>query len=237
MPLTHDLLLTITAMTLAHLLADFVFQTTYMVKNKEKPHVFAMHIIVVGVTTWIALGGGLALAAAVASLHLITDVIKTHLLPKNLTTFVGDQLAHVLAIIGLALLAPETVANGIWAPYTQTLAPIAIMVSGLILTTRTGGFLIAALMEPYRGQGPSEGLPGAGQMIGLLERIMIFAMIFIGEPTGIGFLIAAKSILRFDIATKSQKAGEYVIIGTLASFAWAFGIAYITLYWLGLAQP
>ena len=58
---------------------------------------------------------------------------------------------------------------------------------------------------------------------------MILLLVMIGEPAGIGFLIAAKSVLRFDTATKEQKAGEYVIIGTLASFAWALAAAHATM--------
>jgi hypothetical protein len=53
-------------------------------------------------------------------------------------------------------------------------------------------------------------------------------MVMIGEPADIGFLIAAKSILRFDTVKKNQKISEYVIIGTLASFGWALIAAFAT---------
>ena len=48
------------------------------------------------------------------------------------------------------------------------------------------------------------------------------------QPDAIGFLIAAKSILRFnELARDSdRRASEYVIIGTLASFAWALAAAF-----------
>ena len=48
------------------------------------------------------------------------------------------------------------------------------------------------------------------------------------QAAGIGFLIAAKSVLRFETTSKDQKAGEYVIIGTLASFGWALLFGYAT---------
>ena len=66
-------------------------------------------------------------------------------------------------------------------------------------------------------------------MIGLLERALIFLMVLAGQPAGIGFLIAAKSVLRFDTASKDQRASEYVIIGTLASFGWALLVSFATL--------
>lgn len=58
-------------------------------------------------------------------------------------------------------------------------------------------------------------------MIGLLERGLIFALILLGQPGGVGLLIAAKSILRFGAVKDDRALSEYVIIGTLASFAWA----------------
>ena len=42
----------------------------------------------------------------------------------------------------------------------------------------------------------------------------------LGEFNAIGFVIAAKSILRFEYARDPAKS-ELVIIGTLASFGWA----------------
>ena len=59
-----------------------------------------------------------------------------------------------------------------------------------------------------------------------------------GEPTGIGFLIAAKSILRFaEIKDAIQrKVAEYTIIGTFLSFGWALLIAMLmrtaVQYWI-----
>ncbi len=69
-----------------------------------------------------------------------------------------------------------------------------------------------------------DGLKGGGARIGSLERAMIFLLIFINQPAGIGFLVAAKSILRFEEA-KNKKLAEYVLIGTLMSFSLAIAIA------------
>ncbi len=55
-------------------------------------------------------------------------------------------------------------------------------------------------------------------------------LVLAGEPDGIGFLIAAKSILRFNelAGDADRHVSEYVIIGTLASFAWAIATGYAT---------
>ena len=65
-------------------------------------------------------------------------------------------------------------------------------------------------------------LPNAGKLIGITERILTLTLIILGQYAAIGFIMAAKSILRFK-ETQTQKA-EYVLIGTMLSF----GIAIIT---------
>ena len=60
-----------------------------------------------------------------------------------------------------------------------------------------------------------------------------FLFIFIGQPTGIGFLVAAKSILRFEEA-KEQKLAEYVLIGSLLSFSTAIAMSAATRWAMGL---
>ena len=69
-----------------------------------------------------------------------------------------------------------------------------------------------------------------GQYIGWLERSLVMMFILIDQPTSIGFLIAAKSILRFaEIKDTSQrKVAEYIIIGTFLSFGWAILVAVLT---------
>jgi hypothetical protein len=57
---------------------------------------------------------------------------------------------------------------------------------------------------------------------------MLFLLI--NQPTGIGFLIAAKSILRFGEIKNAgeRKVAEYIIIGTFLSFGWALLISVLT---------
>ena len=55
-------------------------------------------------------------------------------------------------------------------------------------------------------------------------------LVLMGEPTGVGFLITAKSILRFgDVKESNQrKMTEYIIIGTFLSFSWALLVSALT---------
>ena len=74
----------------------------------------------------------------------------------------------------------------------------------------------------------NNGLRDGGRQIGLLERGLIFLFILTNLPVAVGFLIAAKSVLRFGTASRDQRTAEYVIIGTLASFGWAILAALAT---------
>ena len=53
----------------------------------------------------------------------------------------------------------------------------------------------------------------------------------------IGFLIAAKSVLRFGAVREEARLSEYVIIGTLASFGWAILMAIGTVMLLSALPP
>ena len=67
-------------------------------------------------------------------------------------------------------------------------------------------------------------------MIGQLERALVFLLIMMGQPAAVGFLITAKSIFRFgDIREHRQMMlAEYIIIGTLMSFAYGIFLSYLT---------
>ena len=55
----------------------------------------------------------------------------------------------------------------------------------------------------------------AGRLIGNIERILTLGLLFADKYEAIGFLLAAKSIIR----TRERKAdSEYILIGTLLSF-------------------
>ncbi len=70
-----------------------------------------------------------------------------------------------------------------------------------------------------------------------MERGLIFALVLLGQPQGVGLLIAAKSILRFGAVRDDRALSEYVIFGTLASFGWALIAAYATLAVLDHLPP
>jgi hypothetical protein len=219
---------TFALLLLAHTIADFVLQPHWMAARKAEPSILLLHSLIVLICAQVALGQFTALPLiGLAGAHLFIDGIKVHLLPRTLATFLGDQAAHIATITAVAAVWPDLASTGLWG--SQTWWPgVATLVAGAIITTRVGGFAVGFLMQRFTDAELPPGLTDGGRVIGLLERGMIFVLVQAGQPAGIGFLIAAKSILRFETTAKDQKASEYVIIGTLASFGWAMVAAYAT---------
>jgi len=259
---------TISALLVAHMVADFLLQTRWIIENKRGWIGFGLHVCIVAGTAVLALGGftlnaqlWMAIALVVLS-HAGLDAFKTFALPPkklqesadlDVWAFVLDQLGHLGVIVLAGICFPMAFAQGEWAwrlgEHGALFTQICLVVAGLIAATRMGGFLIEKFLArfpmpvlevkaaPEPGQGaqtpPDPGLKEGGVWIGLLERAVIFCLILIGQFTAIGFLLAAKSVLRFQYAHERSQS-EYVIIGTLTSFSWAAGIGLLTQWGLGL---
>jgi hypothetical protein len=234
---------TLAALLLAHVLADFVFQTHWMVTNKGTAKGLALHGAVVLATAIIVTGamtlGTILPLLWLTVLHIAIDAVKART-RRGLGPFLLDQAAHLATLAVLARWQPSLWTDGIWGGQTA-LPALMLILAGAIIATRAGGFAVGLLMEPFAAKLPAdvtaESLPGAGRVIGQLERGLIFALVLLGQPEGVGLLIAAKSILRFGAIKDDRALSEYVIIGTLASFGWALVAAYLTLALLPLLPP
>lgn len=107
---------------------------------------------------------------------------------------------------------------------------ILVLVAGAFVAVWIGGLVVGRLVAPYANQLKNEpGLTEGGRMIGYSERLLIYVFVLADAPAAIGFLVTAKSIFRFGEVTgeAKRKHAEYVIIGTLVSFAYAVTVSYL----------
>ena len=154
--------------------------------------------------------------------------------------WIGAQTAVAAALVALTA----------WAAPASSRVPVeaaalAVVAAGLIVTIEWGGALVGRAIKPFTdklyeepaaadgliGQrGLPQGFADGGKAIGRWERLLIFCFVLAGSTAAIGFLVTAKSILRFGEIKdgKSQKEAEYIIIGTLMSFGFALVAAYLT---------
>ena len=217
-----------------HVVADLILQTDDLVQHKNKLGFLLLHAAIHAVCTYIVLQAWTCWQAPlfVLIVHSLIDFVKQRFKKATATAFIVDQFTHVCSLLGFAWL----LVRFSWVPAFSGIGykPI-IVLAGFIATVQGSSFLVDKLAKRLMDENnlKLDGLINGGKLIGQLERSLIFLFIFIGHPEGIGFLVAAKSILRFEEA-KKQNLAEYILIGTLLSFSLAIALASVTKWALKL---
>ncbi len=220
---------------LAHLIGDFFLQSKASIRQKNTlkwraPHLyfhvvihFVLVLLLAGIEMW-------RQAAIIAGMHYIIDGCKLQFQNKKnkQVLFFVDQLLHLLVLISVVYFTLKT-------PMPEFSEQTLILLTFIIFLTRPASFIVAQAMSHWNekitlDEETNQSLPNAGQYIGIIERLLIFIFILIGQWGAIGFLMAAKSIFRFgDLTrTKDRRLTEYILIGTFLSFGTAIltGILY-----------
>lgn len=234
---------------LAHILGDFVFQPDRWVDHKRRKkhrssylyrhlgvHALALILLLQFNTTyWIGV-------CVILVTHFLIDLLKLNLEGRfhRGWLFGFDQAAHLLVIL-LVIYAYHpfkiTLGDAIFGP------AFLFLTIAILSVTFVSAILMKLLMSRWRlvEDRVEDSLPNAGRYIGMLERLFVFGFIILQQWQAIGWLIAAKSILRFsDLSrAKDRKLTEYVLIGTLLSFglAIAIGLLYLFILKLPAEQP
>jgi len=125
--------------------------------------------------------------------------------------------AHVLILYLMARILPGAwvfVRLGNWLGVTIG-AQALFVAFGYLTLSRPASVFVKLVLSHLRGSGAEE-TDGAGQIIGIIERLIIFTLGLSGQYAAIGFMIAAKSVARFE-KFKEKDFAEIYIVGTLAS--------------------
>jgi hypothetical protein len=213
---------------LAHLLTDFILQPSSWIadrmKNKHRSGKLYLHALITALTAYVFAGlwSNLWIFVIVLISHLLIDLWKSYM-PGKAAYFIIDQLLHLLVLLFLWAGIYERWTD--LAEYGKELylnSQVLAIMAGYIMMIWPLGILIGMATERWRNVPGvnTDGLAKAGMWIGFFERFLIFTFILTGQYTAIGFLIAAKSVLRFnDKGNNTQRKTEYVLIGTLMSFS------------------
>lgn len=211
----------------AHVLGDFLFQTDWLARNKHRFGILLLHVAIHGLLAWLVVAQWSlwCLPLIVVVGHGLLDFIKKFV-PDTATTFAIDQALHVALLGALAFFLHRA---GI-APAIGIFYKPFVWIAGFFAVVLGSGFPVAKVAKRLIEENnlSVDGLKSGGKLIGQLERTLIFLLMIIGQAAGIGFLVAAKSILRFEEAKKQQLA-EYVLIGTLLSFSLAIALSFLTI--------
>ena len=213
------------SLVMAHIIGDFYLQTDKCCKQKEtrkfKSWFLYVHAIILGLLSWIMVPscnfGLWALLIAVS--HFAIDAVKIHC-PKGLWSFAIDQLLHLGILITISNIyepAKELPLRMIDCSGSGPFS-IPLLILAILLCMKPANILIKLILEKYQvGESEScDNIKNAGALIGNLERILTIVFVLLGQFEAIGFIVAAKSILRFK-DTDTAKT-EYVLAGTFLSF-------------------
>lgn len=218
----------------AHIVADFYLQSHKMCMHKMQlqtghgwmcqighafMHGLLAYIFVLDWTNWL-------LPLLVFVSHLIIDILKDICLSKiqykpndvrsnwECVLFVIDQALHIL-VIWMLLKYVDIAANTAICNILDT--KIMSYVVAYLIVVKPTSILIGKFTQRWQNVlSDSKGLQDAGMWIGYAERILALTFMLLGTYEALGFLIAAKSLLRFQ--ETDTKRTEYVLIGTLLSF-------------------
>lgn len=235
----------------SHLLTDFYFQPTSWViqkcAKKEKAWQLYVHASVAGFLAslcsfFIGVDSFVVLFFLVAIPHFLIDLWKLYQ-PQTSFYYLLDQAMHFIHLVLIFFIfSKQTIFMNVIFNEAFFLKALIVII-GWVLLWQPAGITIGKLTKKYRDEideaDKGTSLPEAGKMIGLLERTLIFILILQGQLGAVGFLIAAKSILRYSDHEKVNnpiRLSEYVIIGTMMSFLAAILVGLTCTHLIGLVE-
>jgi len=214
---------TLIALFFAHVLADYGLQWRWLATNKDRGWVLVLHVGIVAVATALAVGHLTAWPVYLLALvHLLVDLAKSRLMPDGIVAHLGDQAAHLLTIVAIALVAPDLWATGFWAKTPPIVPQLMLIAAGAVYASWAGQFVVATVLGSGLG---ADGLRPRGRMTGLAERALVYGAILIGQPLAAALVFAVKGLTGLRARPEIGPARDRLILGTLASFAWAFAVA------------
>lgn len=226
----------------AHLFVDFIIQTKEIADNKLDISKIVIHgMWVFSVTFIVSILSGfwswniLIPILLIAVSHSVIDFLKARIESKieckwRWLSFTTDQILHITIIIISIIVFYPSLKSDYLLQISELLHGDELLkiLSFLILITFGGSYFTTAVCKAFgsNGEKPDNSLNKAGRYIGILERSIISASILVGRFEIIGFLIAAKSIIRHP-EKSNKKFAEYFLVGTFTSFIWAALITYL----------
>lgn len=218
---------------IGHLLSDYFFQSDKNAKEKNengfKSTFILKHALITFLCSWILSFdiNFVFCSLGITITHYLIDGLKNTLNISKYSFFI-DQILHIMFIILFVFLFEKYFINHKIIDINIEIKWVFIIFSYL-LCLKPANIMIKEIMKISNIKLPTNNnteLENAGKLIGSLERILVLTLVLLNQFEAIGFLIAAKSILRYKENDTTKT--EYVLIGTMASFAIAIvlGIMY-----------
>ena len=216
-----------------------------------------IHVLITFICSWLFsfMIGFWWAALLIALLHGLVDGLKS-LFNRVPWVFFIDQLLHIVIISSVSVLYNSTLWVECFSPSLNTVvyflpewveSPVVLWATAFVFCIKPANFFIKEVLsnahisiptsktDPDGGSisidklGSAEDLLNAGRVIGIVERTLTLTFVLLGQYEAVGFLLAAKSILRFN--ERATERSEYVLTGTLLSFGMAIMVG-VLVKWL-----
>ncbi|WLG94962.1 hypothetical protein [Pseudomonas sp. FP198] len=231
---------------LAHVLLDFwvssywTIETSASRKQKVVFHLvtFGVYFVVFSLLMILSRENGAFAwkAGLMMSTAKLLTLIQTPTSFKSpIWALLARQTVLIASLVTIWLLSESNAAH-IQGSLAELITTANITIGlAYVLMLRPASALIGTILNPWIKEIDTGGsLTNAGTLIGYLERILILTFVLLEQWEAVGFLLTAKSILRFNEIqnAKVRSISEYVLLGTLLSFTLSIGtgllVAYIT---------
>jgi len=229
----HEPVMSTAAITLfirlliAHVTGDFIFQqkswVTHRSLKKWKSGYIYANAGIIALLSWLLSGyyHVWILPVLIFIFHASVDIAKSYARDNHLT-FTIDQLIHLAATISVTILYLNIANAELSFGWLFSNLHLWTTIAAYLIVMWPMGIIIAMITRKWQAESETgDGLKDAGRYIGILERLLILTFVILNQFSAIGFLVAAKSVLRFgDIRDgNNRKGAEYILIGTMISFA------------------
>ncbi len=220
----------------AHFIGDFYLQPRTWIENRHARGIKAsalykhslIHFLLATLTLYIA---GMGMVSAImwglliALTHWLIDWAKSG--HHSLSAFILDQVAHIVAIVTVSAFITGVTAAQVSEMAATLVQPDTLLyILGYIVVLNPASILIAQVLARHTkvlASAENQSLGDAGRWIGYVERVLALSFILVGQYTGLGFLVATKTVFRVGDLSKAKdmRLTEYMMLGTLFSFALA----------------
>lgn len=224
---------------IGHFLGDYYFQTDASVENQTRATIVQHGLIYTIVQLLVILpffNWAVFIAALIISVtHFVIDYVKfvykeRHKITyeRSVIIYIIDQIVHLgIIFISGVLLKLNHFSIEYHSNLQEMLLELQIntewMLSWiliLLIIYKPASITIRIVLdhfEPHHKQKEDFGIPNAGALIGIFERLFILMMLYVGQYTAIGFVLTAKSVARYNKISEDPQFAEYYLLGTLLS--------------------
>ncbi len=222
----------------AHIISETLLPWACKARQQNDSHRIALHALSYALLLCLSLG---SFHFSLLSMFVLVSAVGDKSRAWNVHPLKALLSAHAIKLGGIFAITLLLISfDGLgWASLPDAAllwtARNLSLLAAILLCVPFGSYIIESAMRPYEVTIPGHGLKHAGKHIGWLERSLVLLLVWAGQPAAIGFIITAKSILRFGEIRdgRDRSVAEYIIIGTFLSFGWALAVAYGTLWLLG----